>query len=206
MTPYGNRDLGQHWLRQWLDAWRHQAITWTNADFSSFKSSDIHIRAISQEMPQSSITKILLKITYLKFYWNSPGANELTSPKWLEAHQLDSVGSCWHSIQATHASSMFSWTFTLPCLSWSCGCCWQLEPYQFMQIHCKDGSSARCSQDLSLRLQRLYSSFQMMQNMMQVALNICTNWLSELIWARSHSVEKGILPGCLLRNMCSIPS
>ena len=29
---------------------------------SSMKSSDIHIKAISQEMPQSSITKIRLKI------------------------------------------------------------------------------------------------------------------------------------------------
>ena len=27
-------------------------------------------------MPQLPITKIRLKITYLKFYWNSPGANE----------------------------------------------------------------------------------------------------------------------------------
>ena len=41
------------------------------------KYSDIHIRAISQEMPQPSITKIHLKITYLKFYSNFPGANEL---------------------------------------------------------------------------------------------------------------------------------
>ena len=40
-----------------------QAITWTNADWSSVKSSDIHIRAISQEMAQPSITKIYLKIT-----------------------------------------------------------------------------------------------------------------------------------------------
>ena len=40
-------------------------------------SSDIHIRAISQEMPQPSITEICLKITYLKFYSNFPGANEL---------------------------------------------------------------------------------------------------------------------------------
>ena len=32
MTPYSNRDLGQHWPRQWLVAWRHQAITWTNVD------------------------------------------------------------------------------------------------------------------------------------------------------------------------------
>ena len=34
------------------------------------------IRAISQEMPQPSITKIYLKITYLKFHSNFPGANE----------------------------------------------------------------------------------------------------------------------------------
>ena len=56
---------------------RHQAITWINADWSSVKSSDIHIRAISQEMPQPSITKTRFKITYLKFHSNFPGANEL---------------------------------------------------------------------------------------------------------------------------------
>ena len=36
----------------------HQAITWTNVDWSSVKSCDIQIRAISEEMPQVSITKI----------------------------------------------------------------------------------------------------------------------------------------------------
>ena len=46
MTPYGDSDLGQHWLGQWLDAWRHQAITWTNVDVSSVRSSGIHLRAI----------------------------------------------------------------------------------------------------------------------------------------------------------------
>ena len=53
------------------------AITWTNVDRSSVKSSDIHIRAISQEMPQPSIIKISLKITYLKFHSNFPWAKEL---------------------------------------------------------------------------------------------------------------------------------
>ena len=77
VTPYGVGDLGQHWIRQWLVAWRHQVITWTNVDWSSVKSSDIHIRVISQEMPQPSITKIHLKITYLKFPSHFPGANEL---------------------------------------------------------------------------------------------------------------------------------
>ena len=66
MTPYGDRKLGQHWPRYWLVAWRHQAITWTNVDFSSIKSCGVHVRTISQEIPQPSITKISLKITSLK--------------------------------------------------------------------------------------------------------------------------------------------
>ena len=49
----------------------------TNVDWSSMRSRDIHIRAISQEMAQPSITKIRLKITYLKLYSNLPGASEL---------------------------------------------------------------------------------------------------------------------------------
>ena len=52
-------------------AWRHQAITWTNVDWSSVKSSDIHIRTISQEMPEPSITKVRLKIT-LKILFRFP--------------------------------------------------------------------------------------------------------------------------------------
>ena len=32
MTPYGDGDLGQHWLGWWLVAWGHRAITWTNVD------------------------------------------------------------------------------------------------------------------------------------------------------------------------------
>ena len=43
VTPCGDRDLGLHWLRLWLVAWRYQAITWTNVDWSSVKSSYIHI-------------------------------------------------------------------------------------------------------------------------------------------------------------------
>ena len=45
-------DLDQYWLRWWLDAWWHQAITWTNADFSSVRFCDIHLRAISQQGPE----------------------------------------------------------------------------------------------------------------------------------------------------------
>ena len=62
VTPYGDIDLGQHWLRLWLVAWQHQAITWTNVDLLSVKSNDIHLRAILQATYQPAITKINLKI------------------------------------------------------------------------------------------------------------------------------------------------
>ena len=41
--------------------------------------SGIHLRTISQEIPQPSITRISLKIVYLQFLSNLPGANELNS-------------------------------------------------------------------------------------------------------------------------------
>ena len=45
VTPYGDIDLGQYWLSLWIDAWRHQSITWTNAHLSSVSSHSIHHRA-----------------------------------------------------------------------------------------------------------------------------------------------------------------
>ena len=56
-----------------------QAITWTNVDLSSVRSICIHLRAISQEIPQLSITKISLKITYIyaKYSTNLWGVNEI---------------------------------------------------------------------------------------------------------------------------------
>ena len=48
MMPYADIDLGQHWLRWWLFAWRHRVITRTNVELASVRSSDIHLRVISQ--------------------------------------------------------------------------------------------------------------------------------------------------------------
>ena len=56
-----------------------QAITFTNVDLSSLRYSDVHLRAISPDMSQPSVTKISLNIIFLRFYWNLPGANELNS-------------------------------------------------------------------------------------------------------------------------------
>ena len=56
---------------------RRQAITWTNVDFASVRSSHIHLWAISQEIPQPPVTKISLEIIYLQVNSNLPGVNEL---------------------------------------------------------------------------------------------------------------------------------
>ena len=51
--PYGKMNMGRHWLRQWLVAWRHQAITWTNVDFHMWGSLiGIRLRAISERVPK----------------------------------------------------------------------------------------------------------------------------------------------------------
>ena len=65
------------WKYAIILAWRHQAITWTNVDLSSLRSSDVHLRAIALEISQPSVTKIILKIIFLRCYWNLQGANEL---------------------------------------------------------------------------------------------------------------------------------
>ena len=72
----------------WDGQWSHdtavvcaamsQGSNQINVDLSSAWSSDNHLRVISQEKPQPSITKINVKITYIKFYSNLPGANEST--------------------------------------------------------------------------------------------------------------------------------
>ena len=64
VTKYGDKDLGQHWPRQWRVAWRRQVITWSNVDVSSVRSSYIHPMAISQEIHQPSMTKICTEFTH----------------------------------------------------------------------------------------------------------------------------------------------
>ena len=50
---------------------------WTNGDLSSGTSSDNRRRVISQDIPESSITKISLKATCLRLNSNFAGNNEL---------------------------------------------------------------------------------------------------------------------------------
>ena len=74
MRPYGNINLGPYWFKSWLVAWRHQSITWKKVGLSSMSSSGNRELEISQEIPQSWISWISLKITYLKFHSNHSGS------------------------------------------------------------------------------------------------------------------------------------
>ena len=57
----------------------HQAITWTNVDLSSERSSDICLRTISKAISPPSINDISLKIIDTKFHPNLPRVNELST-------------------------------------------------------------------------------------------------------------------------------
>ena len=68
VTPYGDIGLGEHWLRWWLAAWRHQAITWTNVDLSSLGICGTQMRFI-------------LIHQFVKWVWRIPCEITSTSPR-----------------------------------------------------------------------------------------------------------------------------
>ena len=74
--PYGNIHLGQHWLRQWFVAWRHETITRTNVDLSSQVFCGIYLRAISQVVLIN--LNMCSDITFLKLLPHLPGANDIS--------------------------------------------------------------------------------------------------------------------------------
>ena len=53
-------------LAQWLVAWRHQAITWTNVDLSSVRSCSIHLRAIIKH-------NVFVILSHTIWYFFMPG-------------------------------------------------------------------------------------------------------------------------------------
>ena len=59
-------------IMPWRQPW-HRAITSTKFDLPLVRFSDLHLKAISQEIPQPSITTIVSKINYLsKISFKSP--------------------------------------------------------------------------------------------------------------------------------------
>ena len=57
VTPYDDKNLSQQWLRLWLVSCR-----------SSVRYIDIQLLAITQDIPEPSITKMKFEIICLKFH------------------------------------------------------------------------------------------------------------------------------------------
>ena len=81
--PYDGRDLDQHWFWQWLIAWWHQAITWTNVNLPSEVFCGIHLRASSQ-VHMNLINNMYSEITILKLLPDLPGGANKVTLKWHE--------------------------------------------------------------------------------------------------------------------------
>ena len=110
--PYGDLELGQHWLRYWPVTWQHQAITWTNVHYSSLRYYGIHWREISLEM---SFVNMSLKIIDSRQQSHLPGANELTLTVTLSTPYFHH-SSVWLPEETVFMSPL-SITDYLPCLS-----------------------------------------------------------------------------------------
>ena len=63
VTPYGGIDKGEHRLKLWVVAERHQATTCTNDDLPTQVSFDIHMRPISQGVLMNLICNVCSEIT-----------------------------------------------------------------------------------------------------------------------------------------------
>ena len=73
----GDTDLDQQWLGQWLVAWGHLAITWTNVDLWWVRSCGIYLTAIPMELLEIFILDLTLKNNVLQMHL--PGVNGLKS-------------------------------------------------------------------------------------------------------------------------------
>ena len=59
------------------DAWRNQAITWTNVDLFTVMYHGIYLRALSLDDVKIPINTTRLKIAVLKWHPGLPEANDL---------------------------------------------------------------------------------------------------------------------------------
>ena len=75
MTPYGDINPGQHYPRYWPLVQWHRAITWTNIDLSSVKSSDIHLT----QFHNSYLSHQSLKLTLTHRRWAHVNACRVSS-------------------------------------------------------------------------------------------------------------------------------
>ena len=92
VIPYGNIYLGQHSLRQWLVAWWHQTINWTNVDLSLNMLRGICLRAMSQE--------VLIKLICLSVFKDNTFKITAISPR--------------RSMKLWYILRIYQWKLTIP--------------------------------------------------------------------------------------------
>ena len=73
VTSYGDIGLSQHWLRKWLVAWWHQAITWPNVDLSSIGFCGILQSAIYMNWSNQQLEKFVAKLYFSNYPQTSQG-------------------------------------------------------------------------------------------------------------------------------------
>ena len=134
--PYGDIDLGQHWLRYWHVAWCH-AITWTNADLSSRVFSGIHLRTILQTKLMNLICNMCFELTLLRLLPLLPDTNELNLHSAYATTGLIKFKFCDFMEPALHSSnqhylhffswisvSLLYWTLLIESYSWGLHSLW----------------------------------------------------------------------------------
>ena len=73
VMPYDVIILGQHWFCWWLVVWWHQAIIWTNVEFSSTMCYGNHSRVLLLEIWKTRVTKFNLTILHFRYSCISQG-------------------------------------------------------------------------------------------------------------------------------------
>ena len=89
--PITNIDLGQNWLRKWLVAWWHQAINWTNADFSLVRFCGTYLRVITANAQDITMYNDIERLIRLKSFLTTPRAQRVT----VSLHGISSSSSLW---------------------------------------------------------------------------------------------------------------
>ena len=118
VMPFDNKDLHQLFgsgnMGNGLLPGGTKPLTWINVDLlSSVRFSGIHLKAISQKISQPYIPESSFKITYLNFNSNFPGANELTTSKYLLL-ELSSIACTVHMIGQLKYMILGAGTNTVP--------------------------------------------------------------------------------------------
>ena len=103
----------------------------------------ITLRTILLEIHQPSITKITLKITYLKFHKNNPGANEfidyVNPPETYNQNKMKAWQRCTHLLGRVAHHVKFLKLLDGPWFSI------KMSSYQYRKSHCGDKSVLRRS-------------------------------------------------------------